>query len=186
MQNASNDEYTHMTVLRPFFWDYLGEPVPEEIFWTIQCKEDIRGRHTDNPAGAAPSGIISDTHPSIFMADTFPAATLPIYRGLGQAPNVLACILSGKKTANTCSSCSVGFLFRSYSTLDLISWKRTYSDNWKTYLIGRMLFLPPNQQHRVTEGTLFWVQLGKITHWFPGEGMLHLWRWLFRTWLRLT
>jgi len=25
------------TVLRPFFWDYLGEPVPEENFWTLWC-----------------------------------------------------------------------------------------------------------------------------------------------------
>jgi len=64
MQNASNDEYTHTTVLWPFFWDYLGGPVPEEIFWTIRCKEDIRGRHTDSPAGATPSGLISDTPPS--------------------------------------------------------------------------------------------------------------------------
>jgi len=23
------------TVLRPFFWDYPGEPVPEENFWTL-------------------------------------------------------------------------------------------------------------------------------------------------------
>jgi len=24
--------HTHTTVLRPFFWDHPGEPVPEEIF----------------------------------------------------------------------------------------------------------------------------------------------------------
>jgi len=26
------------TVLRPFFWDHLGEPLPEENFWTLWCK----------------------------------------------------------------------------------------------------------------------------------------------------
>jgi len=59
--------------------------------------EDIRGRHTDNPAGATPSGLISDPPPSsttIFMPDALPAATLPIYPGLGQVPNMLACIPS--------------------------------------------------------------------------------------------
>jgi len=32
------------TVLRPFFRDHLGEPVPEENFWTLWCK----GRHKTN------------------------------------------------------------------------------------------------------------------------------------------
>jgi len=26
------------TVLRPFFRDHSGEPVPEENFWTLWCK----------------------------------------------------------------------------------------------------------------------------------------------------
>jgi len=26
------------TVLRPFFWDHPGEPVPEQNFWTLWCK----------------------------------------------------------------------------------------------------------------------------------------------------
>jgi len=48
------------TVLRPFFWDHPGEPVPEENFWTIWCK----GRLTevDTPTirlGATPSGLTS-------------------------------------------------------------------------------------------------------------------------------
>jgi len=30
--------HTHTTVLRPFFWDHPGEPVPEENFWTLWCK----------------------------------------------------------------------------------------------------------------------------------------------------
>jgi len=35
-------------VLLPIFRDYLGEPVPKEIFF---WREDNRGRHTDHPAG---------------------------------------------------------------------------------------------------------------------------------------
>jgi len=46
------------TVLRPFFPDHLGQPVPEENFWTLWCK----GRLTeaDTPTirlGATPSGL---------------------------------------------------------------------------------------------------------------------------------
>ena len=48
--------HTHTTVLRPFFRDHPGEPVPEENFWTLWCK----GRLTeaDTPTirlGATPS-----------------------------------------------------------------------------------------------------------------------------------
>jgi len=46
------------TVLRPFFRDHPGEPVPEKNFWTSWCK----GRLTeaDTPTirlGATPSGL---------------------------------------------------------------------------------------------------------------------------------
>jgi len=30
--------HTHTTILRPFFRDHPGEPVPEENFWTLRCK----------------------------------------------------------------------------------------------------------------------------------------------------
>jgi len=33
--------------------------------------------------------------PFFFTSDALPAASLPIYPGLGQAPNMLACIASG-------------------------------------------------------------------------------------------
>jgi len=51
---------THTTVLRLFFRDHPGEPVPEENFWTLWCK----GRLTeaDMPTirlGATPSGLTS-------------------------------------------------------------------------------------------------------------------------------
>jgi len=34
-------EHTHTNVLRPFFWDHLWEPVPEEIFWTFMVQGKI-------------------------------------------------------------------------------------------------------------------------------------------------
>jgi len=48
--------------------------------------------------GTTPSGLISDPtplSPHFFTPDALPATTLPIYPGLGQAPNLLACIPSG-------------------------------------------------------------------------------------------
>jgi len=60
---------TTTTVLRPFFRDHPGEPVPEENFLTLWCK----GRLTeaDTPTirlGATPSGLTSAHlhHPAIF------------------------------------------------------------------------------------------------------------------------
>jgi len=60
---------TTTTVLRPFFRDYLGEPVPEENFWTLWCK--VRLTETDTQTihlGATPSGLTSTDlhHPPIF------------------------------------------------------------------------------------------------------------------------
>jgi len=50
-----------------------------------------------NQLGTTPSGLINNPPPSSpnFSPDALPAATLPIYPGLGQAPNMLACIPSG-------------------------------------------------------------------------------------------
>ena len=66
------------SVLQPFFRDHLGEPVPEENFWTLWCK----GRLTeaDTPTiwlGATPSGLTSAHlhHPHIFYGpDALPAS----------------------------------------------------------------------------------------------------------------
>jgi len=34
--------YTHhTTILRPFFWDHSGEPVPKENLWTLWCKRRL-------------------------------------------------------------------------------------------------------------------------------------------------
>jgi len=48
------------TILRPFFWHHLGEPVPEENFWALWCKR--RSTEADTPTvwmGATPSGLTS-------------------------------------------------------------------------------------------------------------------------------
>ena len=97
--HSNTHKLTHITILWPFFQDYPGEPVPEEMFWTM-----VQGKisEADPPTltvwlGATPSGLISNPPPSspIFMPDALPAATLPIYPGFGQASDMLACIPSG-------------------------------------------------------------------------------------------
>jgi len=47
--------------------------------------------------GVTPSRLMSDHlhRLPIFTPDAIPATTISIYSGLGQAPNMLACILSG-------------------------------------------------------------------------------------------
>jgi len=68
--SISTPHHTTTTVLRPFFRDHLGEPVPKENFWTLWCK----GRLTeaDTPTiqmGATPSGLTSAHfhHPPYFL-----------------------------------------------------------------------------------------------------------------------
>ena len=73
------DHHHHTTtVLRPFFRDHLGEPVPEENFWTLW----YMGRLTeaDTPTiwlGTTPSGLTSAhfRHPPCFFyrPDALPA-----------------------------------------------------------------------------------------------------------------
>jgi len=57
------------TILRPFSRDHPGEPVPDENFWTLWCKE--RSTKADTPTirlGATPSGLTSAhlRHPLFF------------------------------------------------------------------------------------------------------------------------
>jgi len=64
----------------------------------VQGEDNNLGRRTNNPTGCHP--IQSNLCPTsiirtIFTPDALPAATLPIYPGLGQAPTMLACIASG-------------------------------------------------------------------------------------------
>jgi len=52
------------TILRPFFRDHPGEPVPEENFWTLGCKERLTEADTQTiQLGATPSGLTSATIP---------------------------------------------------------------------------------------------------------------------------
>jgi len=75
--HRKSNHYTHTTVLRPFFQDNPGEPVPEENFWTfpLWCK----GRLTEADTltirlGATPSGltIAHLHHPTIFFYGPVP------------------------------------------------------------------------------------------------------------------
>ena len=68
-------QHTHTTILRPFFRDHPGEPVPEQNFWTLWCK----GRLTEADIltirlGTTPSGLTSAHlhHPPIFFTGRMP------------------------------------------------------------------------------------------------------------------
>jgi len=69
------------------------------IFWIFWSKMKIKQAdaptiwmdcHPSRLIGAPTSAI-----PTIFTQNALPYTTLPIYPGLGQAPNMLACIPSG-------------------------------------------------------------------------------------------
>jgi len=48
------------TVLRPFFQDHPGEPVPEDNFWTLWCKGRLTAADTPTiRLGATLSGLTS-------------------------------------------------------------------------------------------------------------------------------
>ena len=80
------------TVSQPFFWDHLGELVPEENFWTSWCK----GRLTeaDTPTirlGATPSGLTSAHRhdpPIFYRLDALPA-TQPTVSKHWRANNII-------------------------------------------------------------------------------------------------
>jgi len=76
---GSSKYHTTTIVLRPFFQDHLGEPVPEENFWTLWCK----GRLTEADVSANPAGrhSIRTNHcpplpssPYFYRPDALPAA----------------------------------------------------------------------------------------------------------------
>jgi len=51
---------TTTTSLGPFFRDHPGEPVPEQNFWTLWCKERLTEADTQTiRKGATPSGLSS-------------------------------------------------------------------------------------------------------------------------------
>ena len=60
---------TTTTVLWPIFQDHLGEPVPEDNFWTLWCKGRLTEADTRTiRLGTTPSGLASAHlhHPPIF------------------------------------------------------------------------------------------------------------------------
>ena len=64
-----NNHHT-TTILRPFYRDDPGEPVPEENFWTLWCKRRLT--EADTPTiqlGGTPSGLSSAHlhHPPYFL-----------------------------------------------------------------------------------------------------------------------
>jgi len=81
---------TTTTILRPFFRDHQGEPVPEENFWTLWCKgrlteaEHPAGRHSirTNQCPPPPS-------PHIFYGpDALPAAEPTVSKHRRQKPGI--------------------------------------------------------------------------------------------------
>jgi len=47
------------TVLWPFFWDHMGEPVPEENFWTLRCKGRLKEADTLQHNGSSAPFLVS-------------------------------------------------------------------------------------------------------------------------------
>jgi len=67
------------TVLRPLIWDHPGEPVPEENFLPLWCKERLTEAETPTiRLGATPSALTS-THlhhpPFFYRSDALPVRT---------------------------------------------------------------------------------------------------------------
>jgi len=58
--DKTGSTYTTTTILRPFFRDHPGEPVTEENFWTLWCKERLTEADTLTiRLGVTPSGLTS-------------------------------------------------------------------------------------------------------------------------------
>jgi len=74
------DKYKHhhhtTTILRPFFRDHPGEPVPEENFWALWCKGRLTKADTLTiQLGVTPSGLTSVHlhHPPYFLRARCPS-----------------------------------------------------------------------------------------------------------------
>jgi len=50
------------TILRPFFWDHPGEPVPEENFWTLWCKQRLTEADTSTIRLGATLSRLTSAH----------------------------------------------------------------------------------------------------------------------------
>jgi len=66
---------TTTTVLQPLFQDHPGEPVPEENYWTLWCKERLAEADTLTIwLGATPSGLTTAhlQHPPTYFTGRMP------------------------------------------------------------------------------------------------------------------
>ena len=54
--------YDTTTVLRSFFWNHPGEPVPEENFWTLWCKGRLTEADTPTIRLCATSSGLTSAH----------------------------------------------------------------------------------------------------------------------------
>ena len=106
-QQSSLPHHTTI-VLRPFFRDHPGEPVPEENFWTLWCKRRLA--EADTPTirlGATPSGLSSTNlqHlPIFYRPDALPAAQPTVSN---QRNNKVE---ASKKSVKKCSADNTGGL----------------------------------------------------------------------------
>ena len=87
LATSLNAQVQTTTILRPFFRDHPGEPVPEENFWTLWCK----GRLTETDTltirlGATPSGLTS-AHHILYGSDALPAAQPTASKHWRQSPS---------------------------------------------------------------------------------------------------
>ena len=85
-----------------FVRENTGEPVPEGTFHHLldflEQNEEHRQKHQESGWTATPSRLLSaptSATATIFTQDALPYTTLPIYPGLEQPPNMLACIPGG-------------------------------------------------------------------------------------------
>jgi len=69
---------TTTTILRPFFRDHPGEPVPEENFWTLWCKGRLTEADTPTIRLVATLSELTSVHvhrpPIFYTPDALPAA----------------------------------------------------------------------------------------------------------------
>jgi len=73
----THHQHQTTTVLRPFFRDHPGQPVPEENFWTLWCKGRLTEADTQTiRLGTTLSGLtIAHFHPPFFYRpDALPVA----------------------------------------------------------------------------------------------------------------
>jgi len=102
--NQGSPGHTYTTVLRSFIRDHPGEPVQEDVFyWIFMVQRKIT--QADTPTirtNQWPTFVIA---PFLRRMPFLPQPTLPLYPGLGHAPNMLACIPSGMVKVHLINGC---------------------------------------------------------------------------------